>query len=72
MAVVTKNVTAQILLSLCNFISTLGCPHDCFNRGECKQIQNNWKCICNTGFTGEDCNKVKERVCSDHLDNDLG
>ena len=54
------------------FCSLPGCPHNCFNRGQCKQIQGLWKCICDTEYTGEDCSKAKEQECGDGVDNDLG
>ena len=54
------------------FCSLSGCPHNCLNRGQCKQIQGLWKCICDTEYTGEDCSKSKEQECGDGVDNDLG
>ena len=54
------------------YCSLPGCPHNCLNRGQCKQIQGLWKCICDTEYTGEDCSKAKEQECGDGVDNDLG
>ena len=56
------------------FCSIPGCPHNCFNRGECALEGDNrkWKCFCEDEYTGEDCGKVKEKNCDDQVDNDAG
>ncbi|KFP51908.1 Tenascin-R, partial [Cathartes aura] len=41
------------------------CPRNCFNQGLCVQ----GKCICNEGFTGEDCGQATEPLCPNNCHN---
>uniref|UniRef100_A0A5S6QLT2 EGF-like domain-containing protein n=1 Tax=Trichuris muris TaxID=70415 RepID=A0A5S6QLT2_TRIMR len=48
-----------------------GCPENCSNHGSCQRNEaNEWMCICDSNFSGDDCQVPIESQCSDNVDND--
>ena len=52
-------------------IVTEGCPNDCNKNGKCAR-EGIWKCVCNPGWEGTECEQATEQNCTDKIDNDGG
>ena len=48
---------------------TKGCPNECNKNGKCA-FEGIWKCVCNPGWEGTECEQATEQNCTDKIDND--